>query len=102
MFNLGFSELVLIGIIALIFIGPKQLPELARTVGRLLNELKRSTREFTSSFSEINKDVKESISVKKEDLFIGSTDVTHSSQQKVDHMPDPDSLQESEKKGEDT
>lgn len=56
MFNLGFSELLLLGVIALIFIGPNQLPELARTVGRLLNELKRASSDFQDSFTEPIKD----------------------------------------------
>lgn len=51
MFNLGFSELILLGIIALIFIGPQQLPEVARTLGRFLNELKRATSDFQSTFT---------------------------------------------------
>lgn len=53
MFNLGFSEMVLLSVLALIFIGPKQLPELARVVGRLLNEFKRATGDITSSFTDI-------------------------------------------------
>jgi Tat protein translocase TatB subunit len=56
MFNLGFSELLLLGVIALIFIGPNQLPELARTVGRLLNEFKRASSDFQDSFTEPIKD----------------------------------------------
>jgi sec-independent protein translocase protein TatB len=51
MFNLGFSELLLLGLIALIFIGPNQLPEVARTVGRLLNEWKRATSDFQSTIT---------------------------------------------------
>ena len=47
MFGLGLSEIIFIAILALIFIGPKQLPEVARTVGRFLNDLKRSTSELT-------------------------------------------------------
>lgn len=43
MFGLGMSEIIFLGILALIVIGPKELPELARTLGRFLNELKRST-----------------------------------------------------------
>lgn len=43
MFGLGMSEIILLGVLALIVIGPKELPELARTLGRFLNELKRST-----------------------------------------------------------
>lgn len=47
MFNMGISEMAIIAALALILIGPKQLPEVARTVGRLLNELKRSAGSFT-------------------------------------------------------
>jgi sec-independent protein translocase protein TatB len=47
MFNMGISEMAIIAGLALILIGPKQLPEVARTLGRLLNELRRSTSSFT-------------------------------------------------------
>lgn len=39
--------------IALIVIGPKQLPELARFIGRMMNEFKRATGEFTSGVDSI-------------------------------------------------
>lgn len=42
MFGLGMSELILLGILALLLIGPQQLPEVARTIGRFINDLKRS------------------------------------------------------------
>ncbi|HEX4924314.1 MAG TPA: twin-arginine translocase TatA/TatE family subunit [Bdellovibrionales bacterium] len=53
MFNIGMSEFIVIGALALIFIGPKQLPEVARMVGRLLNELKRTSEEVFGSFTEV-------------------------------------------------
>lgn len=56
MFNLGFTELLLLGAIALIFIGPKQLPDVARTVGRFLNELKRASSDFQSTLTDDFKD----------------------------------------------
>jgi sec-independent protein translocase protein TatB len=51
MFNIGFSELLILGVIALIFIGPNQLPEVARTIGRLLNEWKRATSDFQNTIT---------------------------------------------------
>ena len=47
MFGLGMSELILLGVLALILIGPKQLPEVARTLGRFINDLKRSAEGLT-------------------------------------------------------
>jgi sec-independent protein translocase protein TatB len=41
MFDIGFSELVVIGLVALIVIGPERLPRVARTVGHLLGRLQR-------------------------------------------------------------
>jgi sec-independent protein translocase protein TatB len=53
MFNLGLGELILIGVIALIFIGPKQLPDVARSVAKFLNELKRASGEATSALMSV-------------------------------------------------
>ena len=63
MFNLGFSELLLLGVIALIFIGPQQLPDVARTIGRFLNELKRASADFQATLTE---DVKDDLSQRLE------------------------------------
>lgn len=41
MFDIGFSELVVIGLITLIVLGPKRLPEVARTAGRWMGQLRR-------------------------------------------------------------
>ncbi len=41
MFDLGFSELMVIGLVALIVIGPERLPRMARTVGHLAGRLQR-------------------------------------------------------------
>jgi sec-independent protein translocase protein TatB len=53
MFNIGMSEFIVIGALALIFIGPKQLPEMARMVGRLINELKRAGEEVFGSMNDV-------------------------------------------------
>jgi sec-independent protein translocase protein TatB len=41
MFDIGFSELLVIGIIALVVIGPERLPRVARTIGHLAGRLQR-------------------------------------------------------------
>jgi Tat protein translocase TatB subunit len=43
MFGIGGSELLVILIIALVVVGPKQLPELARTVGKIFGEFQKAT-----------------------------------------------------------
>ncbi|MFN8944999.1 MAG: Sec-independent protein translocase protein TatB [Pseudobdellovibrionaceae bacterium] len=60
MFGLGFTEILVIAVIAIVFIGPDQLPDLARTIGRFLNDLKRSTDSLKDDFkNQINLDFEE-------------------------------------------
>ena len=41
MFDIGFSELVVIGIVALVVLGPERLPKVARTAGHLFGRFQR-------------------------------------------------------------
>ena len=52
MFDLGWLELLVIGITALIVVGPKELPPLFRTVGRFFGKVKAMAREFSQSMEE--------------------------------------------------
>ena len=49
MFGLGTSEIILILVVALILLGPKRLPEIARTLGRGLAEFRRATSDIKES-----------------------------------------------------
>lgn len=51
--GIGFSELLLIGLAALIIIGPKDLPMMMRTLGQLMGKGRRMAREFQSAFDDI-------------------------------------------------
>lgn len=48
MFGLSFTHLVILAVLILVFVGPEQLPEVARTIARLLNEWKRATGDIQS------------------------------------------------------
>ena len=41
MFDIGFSELIVIGVVALVVIGPERLPRVARTLGHLIGRVQR-------------------------------------------------------------
>ena len=51
-FDVGWGELVLIGIVALIVIGPKELPTVLRTVGQWMTKIRRMAAEFQGQFQE--------------------------------------------------
>ncbi len=79
MFGIGMPEMLLILAIALIVIGPKKLPDLAKSLGRALREFKKATSELKESleiddelkdvkksFTDIGSDIKGSIKGKKD------------------------------------
>ena len=51
MFDIGFSELIVIGIVALLVLGPERLPKVARTTGHLLGRLQRYVSDVKSDIS---------------------------------------------------
>lgn len=52
MFGIGMPELIVIAIIALLVVGPKRLPDLAKTLGRGLSEFKKATDDVSSTIQE--------------------------------------------------
>ena len=48
MFDIGFSEFIVIGLVALIVIGPERLPRVARTAGALLGRFQRYVNDVKS------------------------------------------------------
>jgi sec-independent protein translocase protein TatB len=51
MFDIGFSEIVLIGVVALVVIGPERLPKTARTLGLLFGRLQRYVNEVKADIN---------------------------------------------------
>jgi Tat protein translocase TatB subunit len=53
--NIGTQELLLIGIVALIFLGPRKMPEYARKFGKLMSDFRNTTNEFKETWQrEVN------------------------------------------------
>ena len=52
MFDFGWGEIVVIGIVALIAIGPKELPTVLRTIGQCMGKVRRMATEFQGQFQE--------------------------------------------------
>src|SRR3974377_670931 len=52
MFDIGWSELVIIAVVALIAIGPKELPGVVRTGGQWMGKARKMAAEFQSQFQE--------------------------------------------------
>jgi len=95
MFGIGMPELLLILAIALIVIGPKKLPDLAKSLGRAMREFKKATNEFKETlqidedmtdvkkaFDGLGKDIKDSVSpeetadFKRPDASLNTADKT--------------------------
>jgi Tat protein translocase TatB subunit len=58
MFGIGMTELLVIFVIALIVLGPKRLPELARSLGKSLNEFRRASSDLRREFLDVTEEVR--------------------------------------------
>ncbi len=66
-FNIGTAELILIFIIALIVVGPRRLPEIAQSLGKVVNDIRKVSQEFTAEMTrELEAPAKEFTEVKRE------------------------------------
>jgi len=91
MFGIGMPEMILILAVALIVIGPKKLPDLAKSLGRAMGEFKKATSDLKESMEadtglsevketldDINSDIKQSISFDNIEDYSPTTESTES------------------------
>lgn len=57
MFGIGIQELIIIAVIALLIVGPKKLPDLAKTLGKGFSEFKKATEGITDDIKQTIQDV---------------------------------------------
>ena len=71
MFGIGLPELIIIAVIALLVVGPKKLPDLAKTLGKGLSEFKKATEGVTEDLKDALKtDEKPKTNDDKKDSFL--------------------------------
>ena len=73
MFGIGLPEMIVIAIVALVFIGPKNLPGVLRSVGRGLEQLKRATNEVRTTVQDEMDQIERDIDLK--DVREAATDL---------------------------
>ena len=56
MFSFGWGEILLILVVVIIVVGPKDIPKLLRQIGNLSKSIKKISREFKSSLNQITED----------------------------------------------
>jgi Tat protein translocase TatB subunit len=71
MFNIGMPELMMILVVALIVMGPKRLPDVARQLGKAVQQFKKATMDLQSALEQeppedIKQEVRDKLGYKKE------------------------------------
>ena len=83
MFDIGWSEMAVILMVALIVIGPKDLPRVARTIGKWTGKARAMAREFQRSLDDMAREA-ELQDIKKEMDKLSRTDVRHRLEETID------------------
>jgi sec-independent protein translocase protein TatB len=94
MFDIGFTELLVIGVVALLVIGPERLPKVARTAGALFGRLQRyvndvkadiqreveldELRKLRSQFEDAARSVEQSVSQVDQEIRAATTEIDRS------------------------
>ena len=70
MLGLGFGEIILILIVALLVLGPEKLPQLARQVGKGLREFRRLANDFQHNLNEIEQETRQALDTQALDTSV--------------------------------
>jgi Tat protein translocase TatB subunit len=78
MFGIGMPELMVIAVIALLVVGPKKLPDIAKALGKGLSEFRKVTTEATDTIKETlhTDEIKKDMNGLKDSLLYGKGDET--------------------------
>jgi sec-independent protein translocase protein TatB len=76
MFDIGWSELLVIGVVALVVIGPKELPGVVRMLAQNIGKLRKMAGEFQSQFTDAMREVELSELKKEAEKLVSDTKST--------------------------
>ena len=96
MFDLGFLEIFICGVIALLVLGPERLPGAARAAGHWVGKARRMTRQFSEELDRQVKADEIRERIKKEKSEIGYEDIQKNVQEALDEARDHEHLVHSE------
>lgn len=61
MFGIGFFELLIIAVVAVVFVGPKKLPEVMRQAGKFFVQMRRTANDVRSTFDQVIREAEDDI-----------------------------------------
>jgi sec-independent protein translocase protein TatB len=97
MFDMGWSELLLVAVLAIVFVGPKDLPRLMRTLGRYVAKMRAMAREFQNSFEDLAReseleDLRKQVAEMRESAMKPLSDLERSVGLTADPLAEPTSI----------
>lgn len=75
-FDISGGEIFVILLVVFVVFGPDKIPEIARWIGKSVNEIKKATNEITEEISKETKDLKETTNKLKDDIQKTTRDIT--------------------------
>ena len=94
MFGIGMPEMLLVLAVALIVLGPKRLPEIARALGRGMAELRRTTDELRGEVRQVEDEIEESTN-----LSMADDDSSPSKKSEITKFPTTPSVDSTKESG---
>jgi len=92
MFDIGWGELVVIGVVALIAIGPKELPGALRSLGQWMGKIRRMAAEFQNQFQEAMREAEMADLKKQVDALTSGFDPIRDIESAIEDKPRPAAL----------
>jgi len=88
MFDISWGELILIGVVALIAIGPKELPAALRTLGQWMTKIRRMANDFQNQFNEAMREAEMADLKKQVDTLTSSFDPMETVRREIESAVD--------------